>query len=98
LQGQINDVLDKAKLNSKLKFTLAQAIDDADMLATQQSFENVKRLGYMDEFRTFGREQAQALNDYFGVLKSGFNTGASGKPISQFDTGVFNSRCYYKKK
>ena len=88
IAGQINDVLDKAKLNSKLKFTLAQAIDDADMLATQQSFENVKRLGYMDEFRTFGREQAQALNDYFGVLKSGFNTGASGKPISQFDTGV----------
>tara|TARA_Y100000004_G_C8952020_1_gene428983 strand:+ start:806 stop:3490 length:2685 start_codon:yes stop_codon:yes gene_type:complete len=85
---QINNTLDKAKINSKLKFTLAQSVDDADMLATQQSFENVKRLGYMDEFREFGREQAKSLNDYFSVLKSGFNTSSPANPISQFDTGV----------
>jgi hypothetical protein len=85
---QINNTLDKAKIKSKLKFTLAQSIDDADMLATQQSFENVKRLGYMDEFREFGREQAKSLNDYFSVLKSGFNTSSPANPISQFDTGV----------
>ena len=88
IANNINETLDKAKINSKLKFTLAQSLDDADMLAAQQSFENVKRLGYMDEFRTFGREQATALNNYFGVLKSGFNTGGATKPISQFDTGV----------
>jgi len=35
----INKNLDKAKINSKLKFTLAQATDDADMLAAQQAFE-----------------------------------------------------------
>jgi len=84
----INKNLDKAKINSKLKFTLAQATDDADMLAAQQAFENVKRLGYMDEFRTFGRNQANALNRYFGFLKSGFNTQAvKGKVISEFDAG-----------
>lgn len=85
---QITDRLDAAKLKSKLKFTLAQSLDDADMLAAQQSFENTKRLGYMDQFRTFNRNQAEALNDYFGVLKSGFNTGGAGKPISEFDSGV----------
>ena len=84
----INDTLDKANINSKVKFTLAQAVDDADMLSTQQAFENVKRLGYMNEFREFGRSQATALNDYFTVLKSGFGTGSGTKPINTFDAGV----------
>ena len=70
----INDALDTAKMNSKLKYTLAEAFDDPDLLATQAAFENVKRLGYVNEFRTFGRKQADALNDYFKILKSGFDT------------------------
>lgn len=85
---KINDTLDKANMESKLKFTLAQAVDDADMLSTQQSFENVKRLGYMEQFRQFGRKQATALNDYFTILKSGFGTGSGTKPINTFDAGV----------
>ena len=78
---QINEKLDQAKIGSKLKYTLAQATDDADMLAAQQSFENVKRLGFVDEFRTFGRNQAESLNKYFGLIK-GFD-----KPLSNYDTG-----------
>ena len=70
----INDALDTAKINSKLKYTLAEALDDPDLLATQAAFENVKRLGYVNEFRTFGRKQADALNNYFKILKSGFDT------------------------
>lgn len=35
----INDTLDKANINSKVKFTLAQAVDDADMLSTQQALK-----------------------------------------------------------
>jgi len=82
----INNVLDKAKImskvedgsgvikKSKLKYTLAEATDDADLLATQEAFENTNRLGYTGEFRTFGRVQAEALNNYFRVLKSGFGT------------------------
>tara|TARA_B100000029_G_C17591718_1_gene962730 strand:- start:43 stop:2769 length:2727 start_codon:yes stop_codon:yes gene_type:complete len=85
---QINEKLDTAKMKSKLKFTLAESLDDADMLATQSQFENVRRLGWMDKFRTAGRNQAEALNDYFKILKSGFNTGTGGKPINQFDAGV----------
>ena len=84
----VNDTLDKAKINSKLKYTLAQATDDADLLATQEAFENTKRLGYLDEFRSFKRDQAKALNEYFGILKSGFNTSSPNKPISEFDTGT----------
>jgi|TARA_Y100000310_G_scaffold339749_1_gene433424 hypothetical protein len=82
----INKTLDKAKINSNLKFTLAQSVDDADMLAAQAQFENINKLGYMSEFKTFNKEQAKALNDYFAFLKSGFNT-SSGKPISEFNAG-----------
>ena len=39
----INDTLDTAKINSKLKYTLAEALDDPDMLASQAAFENVKK-------------------------------------------------------
>jgi hypothetical protein len=84
----VNDTLDKAKINTKLKYTLAQATDDADLLATQEAFENTKRLGFLDEFRSFNRDQATSLNEYFGVLKSGFNTSSSAKPITEFDTGT----------
>ena len=64
---QINEKLDQAKIGSKLKFTLAESLDDADMLATQSQFENVRRLGWLDKFRTAGRGQAEALNDYFKI-------------------------------
>tara|TARA_R100000655_G_scaffold11877_1_gene27493 strand:+ start:963 stop:3725 length:2763 start_codon:yes stop_codon:yes gene_type:complete len=82
----INNALDKAKINSNLKFTLGQAADDADMLAAQEAFENVNKLGYMNEFRTFNQNQADALNKYFGFLKSGFGTNTKG--ASEFEAGT----------
>jgi hypothetical protein len=78
---QINEKLDQAKMGSKLKYTLGEALNDTDMLAAQSQFENVKRLGRMEEFRLFGKDQATALNDYFSIIK-GIN-----KPQSAFDTG-----------
>ena len=83
---EINNALDSAKINSKLKFTLGQAANDADMLAAQESFENINKLGYMNEFRTFNQNQAQALNDYYGFLKSGFGTNTKG--ASEFEAGT----------
>ena len=91
----INDALDTANIDSKLKYTLGQAIDDPDLLATQQAFENVKRLGYVNEFRTFGREQAEALNNYFGLLKSGFGTMKNVTPKSNVPNLTFD---FYKKQ
>jgi|GEM_PF-5575488 hypothetical protein len=83
---QINNTLDSAKINSNLKFTLGQAANDADMLAAQESFENMNKLGYMNEFRTFNQNQAKALNDYYGFLKSGFGTNTKG--ASEFEAGT----------
>ena len=83
---KINNVLDGAKIKSNLKFTLGQAANDADMLAAQESFENINKLGYMNEFRTFNQKQAQALNDYYGFLKSGFGTNTRG--ASEFEAGT----------
>ena len=82
---RINNALDGAKIKSNLKFTLGQAANDADMLAAQESFENINKLGYMNEFRTFNQNQAQALNDYYGFLKSGFGTNTKG--ASEFEAG-----------
>ena len=83
---KINNALDGAKIKSNLKFTLGQAANDADMLAAQESFENINKLGYMNEFRTFNQNQAQALNDYYGFLKSGFGTNTRG--ASEFEAGT----------
>ena len=83
---KINNVLDGAKIKSNLKFSLGQAANDADMLAAQESFENINKLGYMNEFRTFNQNQAQALNDYYGFLKSGFGTNTKG--ASEFEAGT----------
>ena len=80
----INRKLKDAKSKSTLKFTLAEAADDADLLATQASFENVRRLGYLEDFRKFNREQANALNNYFKILKNQF--GTSNK--TNYDSGV----------
>ena len=83
----INKTLDSAKINSNLKFTLGQAGNDADLLAAQAAFENQNKLGFMGEFKDFNLNQAKALNDYFGFLKSGFGSSTS-KPINAFEGGT----------
>ena len=82
---QINDTLDTAKINSELKFSLAKASDDPDLLAAQAAFENQNKLGFMNDFKTMNVENATSLNKYFSFLKSGFNT--NGRGLSDFETG-----------
>jgi len=85
----INNKLDDANISSKLKFTLAQSTGDVDLLAAQSAFENTTRLGYLGEFREFNKKQANSLNDYFKLLKSGFNTNLlnTTAPVNAFDAG-----------
>lgn len=85
----INNKLDNANISSKVKFTLAQTTGDVDLLAAQSAFENTTRLGYLGEFREFNKKQANALNDYFKLLKSGFNTNLlnTTDPVNAFDAG-----------
>jgi len=89
IANMINNKLDDANINSKLKFTLAQSTGDVDLLAAQSAFENTTRLGYLGEFRDFNKTQANSLNDYFKLLKSGFNTKLLGtnEPVNAFDAG-----------
>ena len=84
IANTINKRLEDARSQSKLKFTLGEAIDDADLLATQASFENVRRLGKIPEFREFGQKQAGALNEYFKVIKQQYGNSTG----SAYDTGV----------
>ena len=84
IANSVNQKLADASVKSKLKYTLAQAANDKDLLAIQSSFENVKRLGKTGEFREFAEAQANSLNKYFEILKREF-----GSPTgSTFDTGV----------
>ena len=84
IANTVNKRLEDAGSQSKLKFTLGEAIDDADLLATQASFENVRRLGKIPEFREFGQKQAGALNEYFKVIKQQYGNSTG----SAYDTGV----------
>lgn len=86
IADSINNTLDQAKVGSRLKYSLAEATNNADLLSKQKAFETQNRLGRMDEFVDFKKDQAQALNDYFGFLKSGFNT-STGKTLNQFEAG-----------
>ena len=90
----INKKLNDAKTKSNLKFTLAEAADDADLLATQASFENVRRLGYLEDFRKFNRNQANALDNYFKILKNQF--GTSNK--TNYDSGVLIKKVIEKRQ
>ena len=83
LEDQINLKLEDAGVKSKLKYTLAEAADDKDLLSIQKSFEDVRRLGYTKEFNEASLEKATALNSYFKLLKDKFGT-ATG---STYDTG-----------
>ena len=84
----INKQLEDAGTQSRLKYTMAEAIDDKDLLAIQSSFENTTRLGQTGKFREFGQNQADSLNQYFKLIKEkfGVNTGSAydtGKLISE---------------
>ena len=83
ISDQINQKLEDAGIKSKLKYTLAEAADDKDLLAIQRSLEEVRRLGYTKEFNEASLEKATALNSYFKLLKDKFGT-ATG---STYDTG-----------
>ena len=92
----INKQLDSAKIDSNLKFTLAQAGNDADMLAAQAGFENINKLGYMQDFKTFNVNQAKSLNDYFGFLKKKFNT-TDGRAGSEFEAGTLIQKVFSQR-
>ena len=75
-----NDKLASQNQNTKLKFTLGQAANDAELLAKQSQFEKNSNYGEKGRFEQFGKEQANALNVYFKTLKSPFNTRQINAP------------------
>ena len=80
---EINKTLEDASIKSRLKYTLAEATDDKDLLALQSAFENKRVLGKLGQFREFGEVQAGSLNSYFKLMKERFGVYAG----STYDTG-----------
>jgi len=90
---EINKTLEDAGIKSRLKYTMAEATDDKDLLAIQSGFENKRVLGKLGEFRDFGEEQAKSLNNYFGLMKDKFGVNAG----STYDTGKLISEVVEKR-
>ena len=87
ISKQINDKLAEAKLNARLKFFTSKALNDPDLMAAQEAFENTNRLGYVGEFREANIKQMNALNDYFSLLRSEFDPKGLFKDQNQYDVG-----------
>ncbi len=90
---EINKTLEDASVKSRLKYTMAEATDDKDLLALQSAFENKRVLGKLGEFREFGEEQAKSLNAYFALMKDKFGVNAG----STYDTGKLINKVVEKR-
>ncbi len=67
LSRQLNDKLEEAGLNSRLKFKTSQALNDPDLMAVQQKMETSPRLGFVGEMTEATTKEMNALNDYFSL-------------------------------
>jgi hypothetical protein len=77
---KINDRLVTLGTKKKLKFTLGQAGDDAELLALQNAYETNPKYGVKGIFDSFNKEQAEALDTFFLLASDPYNyKGISGK-------------------
>ena len=83
IEKQINQALEDAGESARLKYSLSKAADDPDLLAVHGSLERSKKLGMVGEFRDFSKDNAEALNKYFGIVKKSFGTSSD----TTFDSG-----------
>jgi len=80
LISKINDRLLTLGTKKKLRFTLGQAGDDAELLALQNAYETNPKYGVYGIFDSFNKEQAEALNTFFLLASDPYNyKGISGK-------------------
>ena len=87
----INKQLEAATIKRRLNFTLGQAADDPDLLAIQNAFESNPKYGFKGQFHNFGKEQAEALDAYFNLIRKGNYSvrGLNGKdPIAADEVGI----------
>jgi hypothetical protein len=94
VQKQINETLEKNSESARLKFSLGKAADDPDLMATQSALEKTKRLNQVEDFRKFNREEADALNKYFGIIKKSFGTSND----TTFDSGKLIKKVVEKRQ
>jgi hypothetical protein len=85
LSRQINDKLEEAGLNSRLKFKTSQAFNDPDLMAVQQKMETSPRLGFVEDFTKATTKEMDALNDFFSLLRSEFDPKGLLKNQNQYD-------------
>ena len=85
LSRQLNDKLEEAGLNSRLRFKTSQALNDPDLMAVQQKMETSPRLGFVGEMSEATTKEMNALNDYFSLLRSEFDPKGLLKNQNQYD-------------
>ena len=94
ISTNINKQLEDANIKSRLKYTLAEATDDKDLLAIQHSFETKRSLGRTGEFTEASEKKMGSLNEYFKLLKQNFGDSTG----STYDTGKIISEVIEKRQ
>ena len=84
---KINEGMAAEGLPKKLQYTLGQASNDPRLLAVQSAFESDPQFGKTKFYNTWNRNNAEALDAYFGVLNKDITNPAItqdvvGKKIS----------------
>jgi len=90
----LNKQLEDAGIESRLKYTLGEALDDKDLLAIQHSFETKRSLGRTGAFTEASEKQMGSLNEYFKLLKQNFGDSTG----STYDTGKIISEVIEKRQ
>lgn len=65
-------------IDNKLRFTTGQASDNPDILAVEEAFRKSTRLGAVQKFRAFTREQNLALREYWRLISEPFDSAYQG--------------------
>jgi hypothetical protein len=103
LMDEVNSEFTKRNLNNKLTFTLGQAADDPHLLAIQNAFEKQPKYGFQGTYQAMNRENAEALNTYFGLINNSyggknFTPDQVGSKISQVMQNELNPERQTLKK
>jgi len=78
---KINEGMAAEGLPKKLQYTLGQAADDPRLLAVQSAFESDPKHGLTGFYNTWNKNNAEALDAYFGILNKDITNPAITQDI-----------------
>jgi len=78
---KFNNELARMELPNKVQYTLGQASNDPKLLSVQAAFESDPKYGLTGFYNTWNRQNAEALDAYFGLLNKGIENPSITKDV-----------------